>query len=63
MEVMDLEEKTLEQVGDRCEECGAKLTERELQVVLENGGPTLCAIHADDVVDVSEDPAVDPDAV
>ena len=37
-------------------------TLESLQVVLENGGPTLCAIHADDVVDVSEDPAVDPDA-
>jgi hypothetical protein len=57
-----LEEHTLESAGDRCEECGAKLTERELQVVLETGGPTLCAIHADEVVDVSEDPAVDPDA-
>jgi hypothetical protein len=59
---MDLEERTLETVGEHCEECGAKLTERELQVVLENGGPTLCAIHADDVVDVTEDPSVDPDA-
>jgi hypothetical protein len=59
---MDLEERTLETVGENCEECGAKLTERELQVVLENGGPTLCAIHADDVVDVTEDPSVDPDA-
>jgi hypothetical protein len=57
-----LEEHTLESAGDRCEECGAKLTERELQVVLENGGPTLCAIHADDVVDPGEDPAVDPDS-
>jgi hypothetical protein len=57
-----LEEHTLESAGDRCEECGAKLTEQELQVVLENGGPTLCAIHADEVVDPAEDPAVDPDA-
>lgn len=57
-----LEEHSLESAGDRCEECGAKLTEQELKVVLENGGPTLCAIHADDVVDIAEDPAVDPDA-
>ena len=57
-----LEEHTLESAGDRCEECGAKLTERELQVVLENGGPTLCDIHAEEIVDVTEDPAVDPDA-
>ena len=51
---MDLEEKTLEQVGDRCEECGAKLTQRELEQVLEAGGPTLCTIHAQEEVSVSE---------
>jgi hypothetical protein len=43
---MDLEEHTLEQSGDRCEECGAKLTEEELRDVLESGGPVLCSIHA-----------------
>jgi hypothetical protein len=43
---MDLEEKSLDQVGDRCEECGAKLTTAELQTVLESGGPALCSIHA-----------------
>ena len=43
---MDLEEKSLDQVGDRCEECGAKLTQAELQTVLESGGPALCSIHA-----------------
>jgi hypothetical protein len=43
---MDLEEKTLEKPGDRCEECGAKLTAAELQAVMESGGPTLCSIHA-----------------
>ena len=30
---MDLEERTLEQAGDRCEECGAKLTPQERQGV------------------------------
>jgi uncharacterized protein with PIN domain len=43
---MDLEEKSLERVGDRCEECGAKLTPAELQAVMESGGPVLCSIHA-----------------
>jgi uncharacterized protein with PIN domain len=52
---MDLEEKTLETVGDRCEECGAKLTPRELEQVLEAGGPALCTIHAQDVVPVAEE--------
>jgi hypothetical protein len=52
---MDLEEHTLDQAGDRCEECGAKLTERELQLVLERGGPTLCSIHMADTVAVGDE--------
>jgi hypothetical protein len=52
---MDLEERTLETAGDRCEECGAKLTPQELAVVLESGGPTLCAIHAGELVPVGEE--------
>lgn len=43
---MNLEERTLDQIGDRCEECGAKLTPAELQAVMESGGPALCSIHA-----------------
>ena len=43
---MGLEERSIETAGDRCEECGAKLTAAEIQAVLELGGPTLCAIHA-----------------
>jgi hypothetical protein len=57
---MDLEEHTLETAGERCEECGARLTERELELVLENGGPNLCSIHAAEVVPVAEeDPGAD----
>ena len=52
---MDLEEHTLETAGERCEECGAKLTEQELRTVLESGGPNLCAIHANEVVPVADD--------
>ncbi len=43
---MSLEERGIDAAGDRCEECGAKLTEAEMRAVLEAGGPTLCAIHA-----------------
>lgn len=43
---MDLEENTLDRPGDRCEECGAKLTPAEFRAVLESGGPALCSIHA-----------------
>ena len=52
---MDLEPHTLEKVGDRCAECGAKLTPQEQEVALENGGPALCAIHAAEVVPVDEE--------
>lgn len=52
---MDLEERTLEKVGDRCEECGAKLTEEEMKVAMEAGGPVLCAIHAAEQVPLAED--------
>lgn len=59
---MDLEEKTLETVGDRCEECGAKLTERELEQVIESGGPALCTVHAAEVVPVAEEDALEDEA-
>ena len=62
MRDMDLEEKTLETVGDRCEECGAKLTERELQQVIESGGPALCTVHAAEVVPVAEEDVVEEEA-
>jgi hypothetical protein len=52
---MDLEEKSLEQIGDRCEECGAKLTKAEIEAALESGGPALCTVHAEEVVPVSEE--------
>ena len=43
---MDLEEKAIEELPERCEECGAKLTPQELQATMESGGPALCSIHA-----------------
>jgi methionyl-tRNA synthetase len=60
---MGLEERTLESVGDRCEECGARLTPDEQQAVLESGGPTLCKIHASEVVPLAEEDAADDDAL
>lgn len=54
---MDLEERSIEHAGDRCEECGAKLTPAEQKAVLESGGPVLCSIHADELVPVAEDEA------
>jgi hypothetical protein len=53
---VDLEERSLETVGDRCEECGAKLTSDEQRAVLETGGPALCKIHAAELLpDPGED--------
>ena len=51
---MDLEERTLESVGERCEECGARLTSQEMQLALERGGPALCTIHATETVALDE---------
>jgi hypothetical protein len=33
-----------------CEECGAHLTEPEMQLALKRGGPVLCSLHIADVV-------------
>ena len=55
---MDLEEKSLEQIGDRCEECGAKLTPAEIEAAMETGGPALCTVHAEEVVPVGEEDAL-----
>jgi hypothetical protein len=43
---MELEPRTIETVGERCEECGATLTPAEVKAVLESGGPALCSVHA-----------------
>jgi hypothetical protein len=43
---MSLDEHGVETAGERCEECGARLTPAELEAVLESGGPALCAVHA-----------------
>jgi hypothetical protein len=55
--LMDLEERTLETVGEHCEECGAKLTDAELKTAMETGGPALCTVHA------IEATPLDPDAL
>ena len=54
---MDLEERTLETVGERCEDCGARLTAAELRQAMEAGGPSLCTVHA------TEATALDPEAL
>lgn len=43
---MRLEEHTLEDLSDHCEECGVPLTDAEQKAALESGGPALCSMHA-----------------
>lgn len=58
---MDLEEHTIEDLPERCEECGASLSADEQATVLETGGPALCSLHAaeaialDDEADLGEE--------
>jgi len=52
---MELEENSLGRPGDRCEECGAKLTPAEIQLAMESGGPALCTIHAEEEVPLAEE--------
>ena len=52
---MDLEDDTIEHIGNRCEECGAKLTRQEIQAAMESGGPALCSIHADELITLDDD--------
>jgi hypothetical protein len=56
---MDLEEHTgVDPVIERtCAECGAKLTQAEIQASLDTGGPFLCTVHANEEVALDEDVA------
>jgi hypothetical protein len=51
---MDLEEHSLESVSERCEECGAQLTRREIEIALEEGGPNLCSVHRAEALELDE---------
>ena len=55
---MDLEERTIEQLPDNCQNCGAKLTDAEKRAALTEGPPSglvLCTTCAAEVVPVDED--------
>lgn len=52
----ELEERTIEQLPDRCENCGAELTDAEKQIALTEGAsPVLCTTCAAEVVPLAED--------
>jgi len=53
---MDLEEHSLDPVIERhCSECGAKLTNSEIQASLDSGGPFLCTVHAAEEVPLEDE--------
>jgi predicted RNA-binding Zn-ribbon protein involved in translation (DUF1610 family) len=52
---VDLEERTIEQLPDRCESCGAQLTSAEKRTALEEGATVvLCTTCAAEQVPAAE---------
>lgn len=45
----------------KCEQCGAALTDEELQAAIERGEPMLCAIHAAELEPALELQDAEPD--
>jgi ribosome-binding protein aMBF1 (putative translation factor) len=62
--MVDLEERTIESLPDRCQSCGTKLTDAEKQTILDEGSElalcTVCAAEAEPAVEPTEDPAETP---
>lgn len=55
---MALEERTIEQLPDRCQSCGAKLTDAEKEAALTEGtasGRVLCSTCANEILPLDED--------
>jgi hypothetical protein len=62
---MDLEDRTIEQLPDRCQNCGATLTDAEKATALSEGPPSglvLCTTCASEVVPVDEGAEPEEDA-
>ena len=59
---MDLEERSIEELPDRCQNCGAELTDAEKQTALESGRSlvlcTTCAAEQVPLADEVEEPEV-----
>jgi hypothetical protein len=58
---VNLEERSIEELPDRCENCGARLTDAEKQAVLESGASvvlcTTCAAEQVPLADEAESEA------
>jgi hypothetical protein len=57
---MELEERTIEELPERCENCGATLTQAEKQRILDDGATaalcTTCAAELAPLTEQDEDP-------
>ena len=51
----DLEERSIEALTDRCENCGATLTGAEKRTALERGTTPVCAAEQSTAVESGED--------
>jgi hypothetical protein len=52
---MELEERTIEELPERCENCGATLTEAEKQRILDDGATAaLCTTCAGELTPLAE---------
>jgi hypothetical protein len=55
---MELEERTIEQLPDRCESCGASLTRAEKERILDDGASVaLCSICAAEAAAIPDEEA------
>jgi hypothetical protein len=58
---VELEERTIEELPDKCQNCGTPLTAAEKQRILDEGETvalcSVCAAEQETVVDEAEDPA------
>lgn len=60
---MELEERTIEELPERCENCGSTLTEGEKHRILDQGSSVaLCTICADEEAAAPEDEAQEGEA-
>ena len=54
---MELEERTIEELPERCQNCGATLTEAEKQRILDEGSSlALCTTCAAEGVAIGDEP-------
>jgi hypothetical protein len=58
---MELEERTVEGLPDRCDNCGATLTQAEKQRILDEGATAaLCTTCAAEIAPAAEEEDVEP---